>query len=58
MRHHNEIRPHSSLNYRTPAEFITGLKNDLSIETNEIGPKKPGRSVAATTPTSTGHLNN
>ena len=31
-RHYNEIRPHSSLNYRTPAEFIAGLKIDLSTE--------------------------
>lgn len=34
-RHYNEIRPHSSLNYRTPAEFIAGLKNDLSAETKK-----------------------
>jgi putative transposase len=34
-RHYNEIRPHSSLNYRTPAEFIAGLKNDLSTETRQ-----------------------
>ena len=32
-RHYNEIRPHSSLNYRTPAEFIVGLKNDLLTDT-------------------------
>ena len=35
QRHYNEIRPHSSLNYRTPAEFIAGLNNDLSTETRE-----------------------
>lgn len=35
QRHYNEIRPHSSLNYRTPAEFIAGLKSDLSTETRE-----------------------
>lgn len=35
QRHYNEIRPHSSLNYRTPAEFIAGLKNNLSTETRE-----------------------
>jgi putative transposase len=35
QRHYNEIRPHSSLNYRTPAEFIAGLKNDLLTETRE-----------------------
>ena len=34
-RHYNEIRPHSSLNYRTPAEFIAGLKSDLSTETKK-----------------------
>ena len=31
--HYNEIRPHSSLNYRTPAEFIAGLNTNLSTET-------------------------
>lgn len=35
QRHYNKIRPHSSLNYRTPAEFIAGLKNNLSTETRE-----------------------
>ena len=30
--HYNEIRPHSSLNYRTPAEFIAGLNTNLSTE--------------------------
>jgi len=35
QRHYNHIRPHSSLNYRTPAELISGLKNDLSTETGE-----------------------
>jgi len=34
-RHYNEIRPHSSLNYRTPAEFIAGLKIDLSTEARQ-----------------------
>jgi putative transposase len=34
-RHYNEIRPHSSLNYRTPAEFIAGLNNDFSTETTK-----------------------
>jgi len=34
-RHYNEIRPHSSLNYRAPAEFIAGLKSDLSTETKK-----------------------
>jgi len=29
-RHYNEIRPHSSLNYLTPDEFIETMKNDLS----------------------------
>ena len=30
--HYNEIRPHSSLNYRTPAEFNAGLNTNLSTE--------------------------
>jgi len=34
-RHYNEIRPHSSFNYRTPAEFIAGLKIDLSTEARQ-----------------------
>ena len=34
-RHYNEIRPHSSLNYRTPAEFIAGLNSNLSTETRQ-----------------------
>jgi putative transposase len=34
-RHSNEIRPHSSLIYRMPAEFIPGLTNDLSTETRQ-----------------------
>lgn len=29
-RHYNEIRPHSSLNYLTPDQFIGKLNNDLS----------------------------
>ena len=33
--HYNEIRPHSSLNYRTPAEFIAGLNSNLSTETRQ-----------------------
>ena len=31
--HYTEIRPHSSLKYRTKAEFIAGLTKNLSIET-------------------------
>jgi len=33
VRQYNEIRPNSSLNYRTPVEFIAGLKNNSSTET-------------------------
>ena len=29
-RHYNEIRPHSSLGYLTPAEFAAKLKNDAA----------------------------
>jgi len=35
VRHYNEIRPHSSLNYRTSAEFIAGLKNNLLTATRQ-----------------------
>jgi len=35
VRHYNEIRPHSNLNYRTPAEFIAGLKNNLLTATRQ-----------------------
>ena len=31
-RHDNEIRPHSSLNYRTPAQFVAGIQTGLSTE--------------------------
>ena len=34
-RHYKEIRPHSSLNYRIPAEFIAGLNSDFSTETRQ-----------------------
>lgn len=34
--HYNAVRPHSSLNYRTPNEFAAGLKNDLPTETREL----------------------
>jgi putative transposase len=29
--HYNEVRPHSSLNYKTPKEFKLSLENDLTI---------------------------
>ena len=29
-RHYNEVRPHSSLGYLTPAEFVTKLTNDAA----------------------------
>jgi putative transposase len=35
VRHYDEIRSHSSLNYRTRAEFIADLKNNLSTETRQ-----------------------
>ncbi|TEA70045.1 transposase, partial [Allopusillimonas soli] len=31
-RHYNEIRPHSSLNYQTPHEFVGNLTNELTTE--------------------------
>ena len=35
-RHYNEVRPHSSLNYRTPAQFVAGIEKDLSTEANVL----------------------
>ena len=35
-RHYNEIRPHSSLNYRTPAQFVADIQKDLSTEANVL----------------------
>lgn len=35
-RHYNEIRPHSSLNYRTPAQFVASIQKDLSTEANVL----------------------
>ena len=29
-RHYNEVRPHSSLNYLTPRQFVGNLSNDLT----------------------------
>jgi putative transposase len=31
-KHYNEVRPHSSLGYKTPAEWVQQLKSDLSTE--------------------------
>ena len=31
-KHYNEVRPHSSLGYKTPTEWVQQLKNDLSTE--------------------------
>ncbi|MXS84902.1 transposase, partial [Nitrosomonas sp. HPC101] len=28
--HYNEVRPHSSLNYLTPRQFVGNLSNDLT----------------------------
>ena len=35
-RHYNEVRPHSYLNYRTPAQFVAGIEKDLSTEANVL----------------------
>lgn len=35
-RHYNEIRPHSSLNYRTPAEFVAGIEKNLPTEAHVL----------------------
>ena len=35
-RHYNEVRPHSSLNYRTPAQFVAGIQRGLSTEANAL----------------------
>ncbi|WP_421832477.1 integrase core domain-containing protein [Limnobacter sp.] len=34
--HCNAVRPHSSLNYLTPNEFVAGLQNNLPTETREL----------------------
>lgn len=34
--HYNAVRPHSSLNYLTPNEFVAGLQNDLPTETRKL----------------------
>jgi putative transposase len=31
-KHYNEVRPHYSLGYKTPTEWVQQLKNDLSTE--------------------------
>ncbi len=31
-KHYNQVRPHSSLGYKTPTEWVQQLKNDLSTE--------------------------
>ena len=45
--HYNEVRPHSSLSYLTPAEF----KAQLSAGSDDGG-RSPGRSSCPTTVTS------
>lgn len=37
-RHYNEIRPHSSLNYQTPHEFVGNLTNELTTEARISSP--------------------
>ena len=37
-RHYNEIRPHSSLNYQTPHEFVGNLTNELTSEARISSP--------------------
>ena len=34
-RHFNEVRPHSSLGYMTPAEFVTSINNAASVNATE-----------------------
>lgn len=34
--HYNAVRPHSSLNYLTPNEFVAGLQNNLPTDTREL----------------------
>jgi putative transposase len=34
-RHFNEVRPHSSLGYLTPAEFVASIRNAASVSATE-----------------------
>jgi putative transposase len=46
--HYNDIRPHSSLEYKTPSEFKLALNNNLNlglISLDNFGTKKPGMSL-------------
>jgi Integrase core domain len=36
-RHYNEVRPHSSLGYLTPAEFAAGLKSQDAAPAQAMG---------------------
>jgi len=46
--HYNEVRPHSSLGYRTPAQSERSNRAPSGRHSPIIpGPKKPGRSVPA-----------
>jgi transposase InsO family protein len=46
--HYNEVRPHSSLGYRTPAQSERSNRAPSGRHSPVIpGPKKPGRSVPA-----------
>ena len=46
-RHYNEVRPHSSLGYRTPSEFVARQENAASRQATGqgaavCGPSRPG----------------
>jgi hypothetical protein len=55
-RHYNEVRPHMSLQYRTPPEFKASLvlpieqpgreSREAAVSPVNTGPQKPGRSMA------------
>jgi putative transposase len=34
--HYNAVRPHSSLGYQTPNEFVAKLQSDLPTETGKL----------------------
>jgi putative transposase len=37
-RHYNNLRPHSSLGYQTPAEFVAKLEEQASASKRATGP--------------------
>ena len=49
-RHYNEVRPHSSLGYLTPVEFVTKLKENDAAPASATGRHAAVREASAPRP--------